>query len=615
MPFIKKSFIISLKTYTIYLIIKAVLIVLVSVRRRIDMKINVLAQINQTLVIILIIIGAIALGFGIYLLYHFVFSRNAVRHQVKELERKYSHLDALLIGQDSQYIHRIEIISRTNLLYVEKYNEFSRRFKEVFEGDDKFAESMIKQIKALIANNQFKNIKKVLLDTKNAVSVFEQNVNNLDHDLFEVIKPEEESRQMVLKLKEDNRRVKQIYYANANDLELAAASFSKVFEKLDYCFASFDNHIESAEYEEANGLIPVISKVIKALDSTLSQMPKLCILSQSVIPDKIIEISNEYHKIEAKGIPVFNLNFKHKMDVWNITLQTIRKRLENLETSGVMESLDQIQNEIDEIHNLLINETNDEAEFTKNSDSLYRKVIELENNFLKICSLLPEVETIYVVSNEQKEKIQELKENMNKLGGSKRGLDNFIHSSIKQPYSVLKKKLDELSADYESAYAGVQTFKAYIESLKVSSEDAYTMVFVYYYHCKQMESNLRALDIPNYAKRYDEQIETCYSLLNEIDETLKIRPIDVALLNEKVETLKNIANTFFDDVDNKYREAQLAESSIVYANRDRNHQSDVHQQLSVLEKSFYNGEFLKVYHDASAIFRRMHVEEGNDARK
>ena len=109
--------------------------------------------------IFLIIAGTLIVGAGLFLLYYFVISRNRIKRQVRELEKKYSYLDALLIGQDSQYIHRLEIISRTNLLFVEKYNMYSRRFKEVFDGDDKFAESMIKQMKALIANNQYKNIK------------------------------------------------------------------------------------------------------------------------------------------------------------------------------------------------------------------------------------------------------------------------------------------------------------------------------------------------------------------------------------------------------------------------------------------------------------------------
>ena len=90
-----------------------------------------------------------------------------------------------------------------------------------------------------------------------------------------------------------------------------------------------------------------------------------------------------------------------------------------------------------------------------------------------------------------------------------------------------------------------------------------------------------------------------------------MQPIDVIYVNDKVELLKTVANKLFDDVENKFREEQLAESAVVYANRDRNHQMDVHQQLCVLEDSFFQGEFVKVYHDANAIYRRMHVEESS----
>ena len=144
------------------------------------------------------LIGAaiIALGVLFFLLYHFVISRNRIKHQVRELQKKYTYLDALLIGQDSQYIHRLEIISRTNLLYVDKHEQFSRRFKEIYENDDKFAESMLKQLNALISNKQFKNIKTVIIDSKKAMKTFEDKVNALDNDLYTLIKPEEDSRQI-----------------------------------------------------------------------------------------------------------------------------------------------------------------------------------------------------------------------------------------------------------------------------------------------------------------------------------------------------------------------------------------------------------------------------------
>ena len=568
---------------------------------------------EQVAIIAASIGGAIVLGVLLFLLYHFVISRNRIKHQVRELQKKYSYLDALLIGQDSQYIHRLEIISRTNLLYVDKHEKFSRRFKETYENDDKFAESMLKQLNALINNKQFKNIKTVIGDTKKAMKVFEDKVNALDNDLYTLIKPEEDSRQSILKLKENYRRVKQTFYANSSDLDLVSSSINQVFDKLDQMFVEFETHIESAEYDDAQGLLPTISKVVTALESALSQLPNLCILVNTVIPEKIEDLKKDYEVLEAQGLPLYNLAFQTKLGEWNNDLNIIRTRLTKLQIGNIMESLDALQSEIEEMRELLNNEQNDKNFFEAHNEEIYQNVVDLEKSFLKICSLLPELYRTYVVTDERKEKVEALKQTMNSLGTTKQSLDNYVHSSLKQPYSTLKGKLDELNNQYATAKEGMEEFKQYIEFLKTSSEEAYTLVFVYYYRLKQEESLLREIAIPEFSKPYHVRIEDCYDLLNEIDKAIKVQPIAVDEINEKVATLKGSASALFDEIENKFREMQLAESAIVYANRDRNHQDDVHQQLSALEQEFYQGEFVKVYHEANAIFKRMHVEDTGTA--
>ena len=572
-----------------------------------------LTQGEQAAIIAASVGGAIVLGILFFLLYHFVISRNRIKHQVRELQKKYSYLDALLIGQDSQYIHRLEIISRTNLLYVDKHEKFSRRFKEIYENDDKFAESMLKQLNALINNKQFKNIKTVIGDTKKAMKVFEDKVNALDNDLYTLIKPEEDSRQSILKLKENYRRVKQTFYANSSDLDLVSSSINQVFDKLDQMFVEFETHIESAEYDDAQGLLPTISKVVAALESALSQLPNLCILVNTVIPEKIEDLKKDYEVLEAQGLPLYNLSFQTKLGEWNNDLNIIRTRLTKLQIANIMESLDALQSEIEEMRELLNDEQNDKNFFEEHNEEIYQQVVDLEKAFLKICSLLPELYRTYVVTDERKEKVEQLKQTMNSLGTTKQSLDNYVHSSLKQPFSTLKGKLDELNNQYAVAKEGMEEFKQYIEFLKTSSEEAYTLVFVYYYRLKQVESLLREIAIPEFSEPYRVRIEDCYDLLNEIDKAIKVQPIAVDEINEKVANLKGNANALFDEIENKFREMQLAESAVVYANRDRNHQDDVHQQLSALEEEFYQGEFVKVYHEANAIFKRMHVEDTGTA--
>ena len=557
--------------------------------------------------------GVVILGVLAFLLYHFVISRNRVKHQVRELQKKYSYLDALLIGQDSQYIHRLEIISRTNLLYVDKHEKFSRRFKEIYENDDKFAESMLKQLNALISNKQFKNIKTVISDSKKAMKTFEDKVNALDNDLYTLIKPEEDSRQSILKLKENYRRVKQTFYANSSDLDLVSSSINQVFDKLDQMFVEFETHIESAEYDDAQSLLPTIGKVVSALESALSQLPNLCILVNTVVPEKIVDIKRDYEELEQKGLPLYNLAFQTKLNEWNNDLTIIRTRLTKLQIANIMESLDGLQSEIEEMRDMLNKEKSDKEFFEANNQFIYQNVIDLEKAFLKICALLPEIYRTYVVTDERKEKVEALKQTMNALGTIKQSLDNYVHSSLKQPFSTLKGKLDELSAQYDLAKEGIEEFKQYIEFLKTSSEEAYTLVFVYYYRLKQVEGLLREIAIPEFSEPYTIRIEDCYDLLNQIDKAIKIQPIAVDQINDMVSTLKNNANAVFEEIENKFREMQLAESAVVYANRDRNHQDDVHQQLTALESEFYQGEFVKVYHEANAIFKRMHVEDTGTA--
>ena len=557
--------------------------------------------------------GILVLGVLLFLLYHFVISRNRVKHQVRELQKKYSYLDALLIGQDSQYIHRLEIISRTNLLYVDKHEKFSRRFKEIYENDDRFAESMLRQLNALINNKQFKNIKTVINDSKKAMKTFEDKVNALDNDLYTLIKPEEDSRSSILKLKENYRRVKQTFYSNSADLDLVSSSINQVFDKLDQMFVEFETHIESAEYDDAQALLPTIGKVVSALETALAQLPNLCVLVTTVIPEKIVNLKKDYDALEAKGLPLYNLSFQTRVGEWNNDLNIIRSRLTKLQIANIMETLDALQSEIEEMRELLANEESDKAFFEANNQAIYQSVIDLEKAFLKICALLPEIYRTYVVLDERKEKVEQLKQTMNNLGTTKQTLDNYVHSSLKQPFSTLKNKLDELSNQYNTAKEGIEKFKQYLEFLKTSSQEAYTLVFVYYYRLKQVEGLLREIAIPEFSEPYSARIEDCYDLLNEIDKAIKVQPIAVDEINEKVSTLKNNANAVFEEIENKFREMQLAESAIVYANRDRNHQEDVHQQLSALEGDFYKGEFVKVYHEANAIFKRMHVEDSGTA--
>lgn len=567
---------------------------------------------NLTGIILSVIGGILILGVLVFVLMKFVFIKHSLDRQIKELERRYSYLDALMIGQDSQYVKRLEMISRTNLLYVDVYNDFYKRFKHVCEVDDKYAEGVIKQLKNLLQAKQYHQLKKALEEGKKAIATFEENATKLDLDLRKLIKPEEDSRHVALTLKEKLRSIKQTYYAHQVDLELTADTFNRIFDKLDRKFNDFESFIEGAEYDDANAILPTIDKVLTQVESILKELPELCIFITRILPDKIIALKNEAESLNVRNYPLHHLMLSKAFASYDERLDKIRCEVINLQIKNVRQEAEAIQEEIEKMHNQFQEEVDAKTFFETNCDNVYQKVLDLEKSFLRLCSILPEMNRVYKITKKADNDIIKLKNGINALGASKRSLDTFIHSSTHQPYSILKSKLETLMKDYEEVNEGVNNFKIYIESLKSGSEEAYSLIFSYFYRLKQCEKQIRDFGIKEYELTYKDRIDVCYDILNDIEAHIKVTPIDVEYVNEKVGELKETADYLFEDVNKDSNVLGLAESAIVYANRDRNHQSNVHQQLLIHERQFFNGEFEKTYHDVVTLLKSAHVEDNGN---
>ena len=562
----------------------------------------ILEGLPRGLLITIVVVASVIAIVGFVLLYIYVILPHSYKKQARSLEKRFSYLDAKLIGQDSQYIHRIEIISRTNLLYLEKYETFSRRFKSIFETEDKYSESMIKQLNSLISAKQFKALKAVIVDTKKALDLFEENLNTLDADLYKVIKLEEDCRKQIDYLKEIYRHVKQTYYSESADLEMVSTTFNKMFDKIDSTFSRLDELIESAEYDEINEEIPVMNNVLIVLGKVLIELPTLCTLTKTIVPEKISEIQTKYKDTEKQGVPLYHISFKNHVDDWKKRLSELTKRVINLQCSGVHTECDLIVAEINRVSNQLDEEIKARTYFKENYEDVYRNVNDVQKTFLKISSILPQIQEIYLIGADQTAKINELSKAVTDLGNSKRYLDGFVLSGTRQPYSLLKNQLDELKANYEVVAAGVEAFKNYLDSLKSTAEEAYKMIYVYYYHMKEIEKVLADIGISELEESYQEKIDASYDVLNYIYDKIQSKPIDVDEITNKIEQLKNISNALFEEIDNKSRYSVLAETAIIQLNSLRNEQ-DVAQSLEQFEASFYKGEFESVYNRAAALNR------------
>lgn len=559
------------------------------------------------LIIILSILVAAAATFVIIL----IIKRNYLKHTILDLDRRFQYLHALLIGQDAQYVKRLEIISRTNLLYVDTHTKFVKRFKEIRDHLDANAQRRVNDIKDLYYDHKIKLVKQELPKVLKTVEDYEKEVNILNNDLLKVIKPEENCRQSSLSLKEQLRRIRQDYYAKQSDLTLVNDSFVEVFKYVDSLFEEFEAYVEAAQYDEANAVLPKIDEIIKELAKILVTIPDLCTLVTTIVPEKLISLENAYQTMTEDKYPLHHLCVKQSISEIKKEVDLLTKRIKHFDLDGVRTKLDDISYQIDEYFKLFEEEKAARVDFEQNNENVYNTVGTIEKSFIKLCNTIPEVSKVFVISEEQHNKINFIQSEINRVGALKRTLDTFIHSATKQPYSLLLKKMNELKSSSESIISEIEDFNQYIVSLKEDSENAYNLVYEFFTKIVEAEKRVDQINIQSVTDKYRVPFDHMYELLNSVYKCLIAQPINVEQVNQQVGEIKELGNSLLDDgqVKQDHNMMVLAENAIVYANSDRFHLSDINELVKHAEEYFRAGEFENAYTTVGDALKRVHANE------
>ena len=535
----------------------------------------------------------------VFVIYKFVIEKNNMRRQIAELDRRFEYLHALLIGQDAQYVRRLEIIARTNLIYIEIHTKFLKKFKEVRDKHDAKAQSTINHLKDLRDEKGLnaKRLKEEIIDAKALIDAFDREVNDLNSELLSVVKPEEDCRQISLTHKERFRRIKQEYFAKQNNLSLVSESFEQTFGLIDSLFDQFDKLVECANYDDPNLMLPKIDKILDEISNDMSKLPNLCTMVTTYIPDKISSLENAFEIMQRDHFPLEHLCVKSAIREMKDEVNVYTTKIQRFDLKNVDEELNNIVSRIDEFITLFDDEKKARQEFESNNESIYSMVTTIERRFIKLCNTIPEVQKIYVVNDVQQTNINNIHNSINRLGALKRSLDTYIHSATKQPYSMLVSKMRELKTASDEVIASMDDFMKYIASLKNDSEEAFKRIYEGFYKVKEIERTLRKIDIEKIDAKYHEVVEQYYDYLKEVNVLLKTKPINVEKINNDIVEMTKIENEYFGKglIGSTYNMMVLATNSIVYANRDRGNFADINDLINQAENMYYEGEFEQSY--------------------
>lgn len=549
-------------------------------------------------IIIFVVIGlviTILLITGVFLFDKYYFRKRRCKAQLKVMTRKYDYLNSLLTGQDFQYVQRIEIISRTNLLYSDIYSAYLKRYNSIRDNEEKDVENIIGELNRLLDKSNNKEFKKVYRKAQVVLGNYEELVNKFNNDLLGVIKPEEDARQNSLVLKDRFREVKSKYNLKEDELMFVSQTFNKVFSLIDEKFTKFESLIETADYEDANNILPEISDVLKVCDKLIDSMPILIKRCNEIIPNELNALKEQYDKLIGEDFPLKHVGFEKIYASVNEGLKAIKEDLVELKTANIDNKLNDLEDLIKHAEELFVKEENAAKEYNERVEDIYSAFNNLETEFIKVRNNMIKYSKYYIVDDVHQEELKDIQKELDDVSKDKRRLDMYVHSLEKTPYTILVVKMRDLNNGTVDLLNRFSKFKEYLASLKTDTEDAFKTINELYFKLKEYEATLRNFNNEDFSDKFNDDIDKSYKIIDFVIILLRTVPINVNLVNSNMVELKDKTNVLFSRVNEAKKYYKLSEDEILFLNRERIKFSDINIQLSQAESLFLNGDYAQCY--------------------
>lgn len=521
-----------------------------------------------------------------YIFYCRFLKKNVLRKK-NEFYSKLKYLDFILYDQDKRYISRIDHILKLNPSYEEKFSNKIKKIEIFFL----FSEDINNEInKICIKNHNYKKIKKDFYFFKKKIDQFEIEIINFDNDLVNFFELEEEYKLMFLNIKKEFIEIKN-YYNNHEELHFIQESYQHFFEDIEKYFAEFDNNIDRANYSEVAKIVSKLEKIIGEIDKINIVMPELCSMAFKLIPKKISFLENEFQNMVKEK---YNLRFLMDEKI----IFAIKKKLSDVvldlkkfNYKNLSEELKIINDKVDGLSNSLLNEKTARVNLEKINNEIFTYSNDMEKKFVNFCNLFSKIKQVYIIDKNRENSFYEIKKNFHQnVFLLKRLLDNSINNVDNKIYSVLFSKMMDLKKAIVDTEEKINEFINYLNSLKNVVESIFENTSDFYYRLRQVEKQIRDVNIPVFTNKYKDKIAQIYNYIQDISFLLNKIPIDLNKLNNLFDVnLKIESDSIINQINKEFGLIKLIEKKIVILNRKRDSE-EVENIINQAEHFLYNGD-------------------------
>jgi len=512
--------------------------------------------------------------------------KNNITNEINNLER-----DKNLIISSSilSELNKVEALINNQDLR-KKYEDWQERFERIRDEEIPKITDEIIELQDDFNERDYNKLKKGIIDAELNINYLKTKADFLLEEIKEITLSEERNRETIIKLKADYREIRNLYNTNLSDFEIVKNPIELQFENVDKLFSAFETAMENNEYLEVGKIVKAIDDVIGNLKIVINETKTIVNLGSVLIPKRIEDINNVYHKMKLEGFNLDYLNIEYNIDEASKKIQDVFSRLNVLNVVDSVFELKTMLDYFDSLYNDFDKERITRKLYEDYKRSILIKVSKLEKINNELYRKIDDIKYSYDLSDDEVLVIGEIKEEFNNIRAS---YDRVVEMERNKTlaYSRLSKEMEILNGKLTKGEEKLNNALRTLGSLKEDELRARDQLDEIKDILLQAKEKVRSYKLPVIPKNYYVELSEATSAINEMVKELDKRPISIKTLNLRVDTARDLVLKVYNTINETIKTAKMAETAIVYGNRYRVVNKEVDFGLTKAEASFYKGNF------------------------
>lgn len=430
-----------------------------------------------------------------------------------------------------------------------------------------------------------KNAKKNLNTVEESLQNIEKSIEDMYEELDHLLNSEKYVRQQIEELAPQLQKLKKYILHNRTQFGRAEMVFEAELSDLEKHLTEYKQLSEEGNYIEAQQLIEQLKEQIQTIEEKINVFPALYRQTKLEVPSQMKELLRGMEEMKEEGYRVQQFGFEKELKQYEHLLKNALNELENGEVAAIQESLEQMEDRLEEMYQLLEKEAKSKTMVESLIPKQKQAISELAEKAAEIANELHELKQTYYLEEANLELFLSMEKWLEKL---KTHFEQTVaeYEEKTANHIEIKDKLDHFAEEIAKIEAAQDDFHAEIKDFRKDELAAKEEIKTLKIKLIQTRKVLEKSNIPGVPSYIMNALEEATDKSEVVLKKLQKKPLDMGKVQHAISEADKSVSSFVEQTHLLLDQARLVELAIQFGNRYRSSSPLLAEQLSEAEKLF-----------------------------